>query len=120
MGVPTKLPTMLYEPNREAVQVWPHDGSRAYLVTRAAIERRIGKQRRLSPDQLVEACEEHELYFAIIAARKAALGEVDPDERAVVMAHTVKSDGAGRAWHEAAPFRRDPGERDRHIEERLP
>ena len=54
---PTMLPTMRYDPDREVVLIWPQDGGQPYLVTRTAIERRIGR-RWLSPDELIDACEE--------------------------------------------------------------
>ncbi len=87
---PTMRPTMRYDRDREVVLIWPQDGSQPYLVTRTAVERRMGRQRSLTPDELIDACEEQEPYFALIAARKPVLGEVDPDGRAVVMAYDVK------------------------------
>ena len=85
----TMLPTMRYDPDREVVLIRPQNGDQPYLVTRTAIERRIGR-RPLSPDELIDACEEQEPYFALIAVRKLVLGEVDPDGRAVVMAYDLK------------------------------
>ncbi len=84
MGVPTMLPTMRYDPDREVVWVWP-DGDTPFLVTRHAIEDLTGT-RGLSADELIDACEEHEAYFASIAARKRVRRDVDPDGRAVVKA----------------------------------
>ena len=89
MGVPTMLPTMRYSPDREVVLIWPQDGEQPYLVTRTAIERRTGTRRSLTPDELIDACEEHEGYLTIIATRKLCRGEVDPDGRAVVMAYDM-------------------------------
>ena len=91
MSVPTMLPTMRYDPDREVVRIWPQkdDQHAPYLVTRHAIEDRIGSRERLSPDELIDACEVHEAYFASIAAQKLVRGEVDPDGRAVVMALDV-------------------------------
>lgn len=65
-------------------------GNQPYLVTHKAVEHRIGRRGRLSPDELIDACEEHEPYFATIAVRKLVVGEVDPDGRAVIMACDVK------------------------------
>ena len=85
MGVPTMLPTMRYDPDREVVWVWP-DGDMPFLVTRHAIEDLMGSSRRLSPEELIDACEEHAAYFAAIAVRKLVRRDVDPDGRTVVMA----------------------------------
>ena len=90
LTTPTMLPTLRYDPDREVVLIWPQKGNQPYLVTRKAIERRMGRGRWLSPDELIDACEEQEPYFALIAVRKLVLGEVDPDGRAVVMAYDVK------------------------------
>ena len=87
---PTMLPTMRYDPDREVVLISPQDRGQPYLVTRKAIEHRIGRG-GLSPDELIEVCEEQEAYFALIAVRKLLVGQVDPDRRAVVMAYDVKS-----------------------------
>ncbi len=91
MSVPTMLPTMRYDPDREVVRIWPteDDQHAPYLVTRHAIEVRIGSRERLSPDELIHACDAHEAYFALVATRKLVRGEVDPDGRAVVMALDV-------------------------------
>ena len=91
MGVPTMLPTMRYDSDRAVVRIWPqkHEQHAPYLVTRHAIEVRIGSRERLSPDELIDACEEHAAYFALVATRKLVRGEVDPDGRAVVMALDV-------------------------------
>jgi len=91
MSVPTMLPTMRYDPDREVVRIWPteDDQHAPYLVTRHAIEVRIGSRERLSPDELIDACEEHAAYFALVATRKLVRGEVDPDGRAVMMALDV-------------------------------
>jgi hypothetical protein len=85
------LPTMRYDPDREVVRIWPQkdDQHAPYLVTRYAIEQRVGSRSRLSLDELIDACEEHEAYFALVATRKLIRGEVDPDGRAVVMALDV-------------------------------
>ena len=87
MGVPTMLPTMRYDPDREVVWVWPEDDDQdtPYLVTRNAIEDLTGT-RGLSADELIDACEEHAAYFAAIAARKLVRRDVGPDGRAVVKA----------------------------------
>ncbi len=84
---PTMLPTMRYDPDREVVWIWPaeDDQDAPYLVTRYAIEQRVGSRSRLSPDELIDACEQHEAYFASTAVRKLVRGEVDPDGHAVVM-----------------------------------
>ncbi len=87
MSLPTMLPTMRYDPDREVVWIWS-DQDVPYLVTRHAIEDLTGS-RGLSADELIGACEEHAAYFAAIAARKLVRGEVDPDGRAVVMALDV-------------------------------
>ncbi len=87
MSVPTMLPTMRYDPDREVVWIWP-DQDVPYLVTRHAIEDLTGS-RGLSADELIDACEVHEAYFALVATRKLVRGEVDPDGRAVVMALDV-------------------------------
>ena len=84
MGVPTMLPTMRYDPDREVVWIWPNRDP-PFLVTRHAIEDLTGS-RGLSPDDLIDACEEHAAYFASIAARKLVRRDVDPDGHAVVMA----------------------------------
>ena len=91
MGVPTLLPTMRYDPDRQAVWVWPEDNDQdvPYLITRNAIEDFTRSNRRLSADELIDACEQHARSFAAIAARKLIRGEVDPDGRAVVMALDV-------------------------------
>lgn len=81
---------MRYDADRKVVLIWPQNGDPPYLVTRTAIERRIGRRQWLLPDELIDACEEQEPYFALIAVRKLVLGEVDPDGRAVVMANDVK------------------------------
>ena len=86
---PTMLPTMRYDPDREVVLIGPRDGDQPNLVTRKAIEHRIGRG-WLSPDELIEVCEEQEAYFALIAVRKLILRQVDPDGRGVVMAYDVK------------------------------
>ncbi len=86
---PTMRPTMRYDRDREVVLIWPQDGSQPHLVTRKAIEHRIGRG-WLSPDELIEVCEEQEAYFALIAVRKVLVSQVDPDRRAVVMAYDVK------------------------------
>ena len=83
MGVPTMLPTMRYDPDREVVWIWPNRDP-PFLVTRHAIEDLTGS-RGLPPDELIDACEEHAAYFASIAARKLVRRDVDPDGRAVVM-----------------------------------
>ncbi len=91
MSVPTMLPTRRYDPDREVVRIWPQkdDQHPPYLITRHAIEVRIGSRERLLPDELIDACEAHEAYFALVATRKLVRGEVDPDGRAVVMALDV-------------------------------
>ena len=86
---PTMRPTIRYDHDREAVLIWPRDRGQPYLVTRKAIEHRIGRG-GLSPDELIEVCEEQEAYFALIAVRKLLVSQVDPDGRAVVMAYDVK------------------------------
>ena len=87
MSVPTMLPTMRYDPDREVVWIWPHDDDQdtPFLVTRYAIEGLIRSRERLVPCDLIDACEQHEAYFASTAVRKLVRGEVDPDGRAVVM-----------------------------------
>ena len=86
---PTMLPTMRYDRDRKVVLIGPRDEAQPYLVTREAIEHRIGRG-GLSPDELIEVCEEQEAYFALIAVRKLLVGEIDPDGRAVVLAYDVK------------------------------
>ena len=90
MGVPTMLPIMRYDPDREVVWIWPTEDDQhvPYLVTRHAIEDLTGS-RGLSADELIDACEEHAAYFALVAARKLVRRDVDPDGRAVVMALDV-------------------------------
>ncbi len=86
---PTMQPTIRYDRDREVVLISPRDGSQPYLVTRKAIEHRIGRG-WLSPDELIKVCEEQEAYFALIAVRKLFLRQIDPDGRGVVMAYDVK------------------------------
>ena len=87
MGVPTLLPTMRYDPDREAVWVWPEepDPNGPFLVTRHAIEDFAKSTRRLTSDELIDACEHHLVSFAAIAARKLTAGDIDPDGHPVVM-----------------------------------
>ncbi len=83
-AAPTVLPTVRYDPNREVVWIWP-DRDMPFLVTRNAIED-LTRSRRLSADALIDACEEHATYFALVATRKLVRGEADPDGHAMVMA----------------------------------
>ena len=92
LSAPTMLPTMRYDPDREVVWVWP-DRDAPFLVTRDAIEDLTGSGRELSANELIDACEEHAAYFALVAARKLVRRDVDPDGRAVVMALDIV--GAG-------------------------
>ena len=94
MSVPTMLPTMRYDPDREVVRIWPQEDDQhgPYLVTRHAIEDRIGSRERLSPDELIDACEQHEAYFASTAVRKLVRGEVDPDGAIVMTLDVTETD----------------------------
>ncbi len=87
---PPMLPTMRYDPDRDAVRVCP-DRDAPFLVTWRAVEHRVGSHERLSADQLLAACAAQEPYFALVAVRKLLRGEIDPDGHAVVMAHDVKA-----------------------------
>ena len=74
--------TMRYDPERDVVWVWP-DRRDPFLVSRAAVEN-LAENERLSEDELLDACREHEASLAEAAAHKREVGEIDPDGRVVV------------------------------------
>ena len=81
--------TMRYDPERDAVWIWP-DRREPYLASRNVIEG-LARGAKLTEDELLAACREHEARLAALAARKYEQREIDPDGRVVVTTMDVNA-----------------------------